>query len=355
MIRIQDYIASLAARYPDRAKVVSLGTTYENRSISALQLSLPPPPPPPFFSLSASFTKLIHRISTVADPILSEKSFTPKTFEGDEKKLGMLLSAESHAREWISAASAIYFAEELLQQAALFPDPTPPPSPPQDPDPVPDPNPEPPAAPRQYHRISSRSATELQQWISASLLRAWTGLVGSRAEGSDSAFDTHPHPSSEYNKPKGNKRKHGHHGGDEHDHSRAPALTPEEAYQLLKRYRVTIVPLSNPDGYAYTWLKKGGRRLWRKNRQPTGTGSDTGSGKRSECIGIDVNRNWDYQFPDSRAKPGWQRERERCSESFAGDEAFEALETAAVAKFLSNEEENVKVFLDLHSYGQNGM
>lgn len=68
-------------------------------------------------------------------------------------------------------------------------------------------------------------------------------------------------------------------------------------------------------------------------------------------LGIDLNGNWGYQFRPSRLA---------CSENYAGTEAFEARETAAMANYLINgtsdvtEERDKKViaYVDLHSYGQ---
>ncbi len=52
---------------------------------------------------------------------------------------------------------------------------------------------------------------------------------------------------------------------------------------MLDRAVYYIVPLSNPDGYVYTWTTD---RLWRKNRRTNGGGS----------FGVDLNRNWGYQW-----------------------------------------------------------
>lgn len=45
-----------------------------------------------------------------------------------------------------------------------------------------------------------------------------------------------------------------------------------------------ILPLFNVDGYAYTWSKD---RMWRKTRSTQ---------KGHICVGVDPNRNWDYQW-----------------------------------------------------------
>jgi hypothetical protein len=66
------------------------------------------------------------------------------------------------------------------------------------------------------------------------------------------------------------------------------------AYQLLTatdadtkasrdKYDYYIIPIVNPDGFAYTQTNE---RLWRKNRQSTTSAS---------CVGRDINRNWPNQ------------------------------------------------------------
>jgi murein tripeptide amidase MpaA len=49
---------------------------------------------------------------------------------------------------------------------------------------------------------------------------------------------------------------------------------------VAKDYEWHIVPVSNPDGYEYTWTTD---RNWRKNRRR----------QNVLCTGVDLNRNWD--------------------------------------------------------------
>ena len=51
-----------------------------------------------------------------------------------------------------------------------------------------------------------------------------------------------------------------------------------ESQPLLEQYEFYVLPLINPDGYAYTWVKD---RLWRKNRRRFA----------NNCYGVDLNRN----------------------------------------------------------------
>lgn len=78
-------------------------------------------------------------------------------------------------------------------------------------------------------------------------------------------------------------------------------------------------------------------------------------------LGIDLNSNWGYKWKKSEtASP--------CSDAYPGQEAFEAYETKAMAKYLDDglpwstpvdsankgkeKVRKVRAFVDLHSYGQ---
>lgn len=79
-------------------------------------------------------------------------------------------------------------------------------------------------------------------------------------------------------------------------------------------------------------------RLWRKNRRHT---------EGAECTGTDLNRNFEYQWMVAGATNN------SCDQIYAGPEAFSEPEARAIRDwFLSHQDENVKLYLTFHSYGE---
>ncbi|KAI0396197.1 hypothetical protein F5Y17DRAFT_420763 [Xylariaceae sp. FL0594] len=107
--------------------------------------------------------------------------------------------------------------------------------------------------------------------------------------------------------------------------------------KILERFDLVFAPVLNPDGYEYTWEVD---RLWRKSRQRT---------KMSYCQGFDLDHSFSYQWGSA----GHQTE--PCSESYGGDQPFQAVEAAQLAEWAKNQTEHGYKFvgyLDLHSYSQ---
>ncbi|XP_059047429.1 uncharacterized protein LOC131842877 [Achroia grisella] len=94
-----------------------------------------------------------------------------------------------------------------------------------------------------------------------------------------------------------------------------------------------IIPVLNPDGYAYTF---NGDRMWRKNRNPEhfkacGNNDDLSNG-------IDLNRNFDFVWNTIGAS------NDSCSQTFAGPVASSEYESRALANYVLG--------IDHHGHGR---
>jgi murein tripeptide amidase MpaA len=110
------------------------------------------------------------------------------------------------------------------------------------------------------------------------------------------------------------------------------ASTDQAIGQLLSSAEIWIVPISNPDGYQYSWDVN---RLWRKNRRNNGNGT----------FGVDLNRNWGYQWGGDGASAN------PADETYRGPFAFSEPETQALRDFYLGHQ-NIVANIDFHSYGQ---
>ncbi|KAI1079253.1 hypothetical protein F5B20DRAFT_581355 [Whalleya microplaca] len=107
--------------------------------------------------------------------------------------------------------------------------------------------------------------------------------------------------------------------------------------KILEHFDIVFIPVLNPDGYEYSWEVD---RLWRKSRQRT---------KMQYCPGFDLDHAFGYQWDDM------PHQTEPCSESYGGDEPFQAVEAARLADWAKNETDhgvNFVGYIDLHSYSQ---
>jgi murein tripeptide amidase MpaA len=101
---------------------------------------------------------------------------------------------------------------------------------------------------------------------------------------------------------------------------------------LLDRAWIDVIPVCNPDGYVYTWTTN---RLWRKNRRPNSDGT----------FGVDLNRNWAFQWGGGGAStiPN--------DETYRGTSAFSEPESAALRDyFIANT--TLAGHIDFHAYSQ---
>ncbi|XP_061578429.1 carboxypeptidase A1-like [Cololabis saira] len=112
------------------------------------------------------------------------------------------------------------------------------------------------------------------------------------------------------------------------DYGRDPALTV-----ILNNMDIFLEIVANPDGYQYTHTTN---RLWRKTRKPD---------RRSRCVGVDPNRNWDTGFggPGSSSNP--------CSQTYRGPSPHSESEVKSIMDFVRSHGD-IKAFISIHSYSQ---
>ncbi|KAL3859594.1 hypothetical protein ACJMK2_009808 [Sinanodonta woodiana] len=113
-----------------------------------------------------------------------------------------------------------------------------------------------------------------------------------------------------------------------------------EVTTLLNHFDFYMIPVLNPDGYEFSRTND---RLWRKNRK-------VNSG--STCIGVDLNRNFDYQW-----NPNNGGSTNPCNTVYSGTGGLSEPESASLAKFIHSLKgvDNggpVQAYLTIHSYGQ---
>lgn len=108
--------------------------------------------------------------------------------------------------------------------------------------------------------------------------------------------------------------------------------TDQEIQEMAQSYDWYIFPISNPDGYNYTWTTN---RMWRKNRRRANI----------LCYGIDLNRNWDNHHGEGGTSDN------PCSDLYAGPAGFSEPETEQFSKFVSDIP-NLFTYLSFHAYGQ---
>lgn len=107
------------------------------------------------------------------------------------------------------------------------------------------------------------------------------------------------------------------------DYGSDPRIT-----DVLDAIVLYVVPMVNPDGYAYSWA---GDRYWRKN---------TRGG-----YGVDLNRNWGYQWGGDGSSGSYG------DETFRGDAPFSEPETQAVKAYIESKPDGV-AFIDFHSFAE---
>ncbi|KAM9836034.1 carboxypeptidase B2 [Aulostomus maculatus] len=108
----------------------------------------------------------------------------------------------------------------------------------------------------------------------------------------------------------------------------------QDLTHILDNMDVYVLPVFNPDGYRYTWTTN---RMWRKNRS---------YGTSSNCVGVDLNRNFDANWCTEGASD------EPCSEIYCGAFPESEPESQAVANFLRSHKDSIQLYFTIHSYSQ---
>ncbi|KAF1840089.1 uncharacterized protein K460DRAFT_371306 [Cucurbitaria berberidis CBS 394.84] len=114
-------------------------------------------------------------------------------------------------------------------------------------------------------------------------------------------------------------------------------LTNSASAALKNKFDYYIIPIVNPDGFAFSQTSD---RLWRKNRQTTPTAS---------CVGRDINRNWPSHW-DQRGGASTSP----CAQDYKGPSAGDGVETKALKAHLDSVAagKGVQLYMDIHSYSQ---
>ncbi|KAH8373592.1 hypothetical protein KR200_011399 [Drosophila serrata] len=128
-----------------------------------------------------------------------------------------------------------------------------------------------------------------------------------------------------------------------------------EEVEFIRNTTWYVMPVLNPDGYAYSHEYD---RFWKKSRSqhqappPSGlldsamTWLQQKRGPEKVCYGVDLDRNWLYQW----GKRGSSKA--PCNEFYAGPTPFSEPETKAVSEFLMDYRTQIKLYISLQAYGQ---
>ncbi len=109
--------------------------------------------------------------------------------------------------------------------------------------------------------------------------------------------------------------------------------TDPRVNDILHTARIVIVPVTNPDGYLYTWSTE---RFWRKNRRNNGGGS----------FGVDINRNWGYEWGGQGASS------DPFSDVYHGVSAFSEPENQTLRDLALSYGDDFVAHIDYHTFSQ---
>ncbi|XP_044757530.1 zinc carboxypeptidase-like [Coccinella septempunctata] len=110
--------------------------------------------------------------------------------------------------------------------------------------------------------------------------------------------------------------------------SKDPAIRKE-----AERYDWYIIPVANPDGFAFSHEED---RMWRKTR----------SKYFWPCRGVDPNRNWDNHWSELSVSVF------PCSDKYPGPKPFSEISTRTMSEYIRTIGHKLLAYLSFHSYGQ---
>ncbi|MGQ0628902.1 MAG: M14 family zinc carboxypeptidase, partial [Phycisphaerales bacterium] len=110
---------------------------------------------------------------------------------------------------------------------------------------------------------------------------------------------------------------------------------------VMDRFAIYVIPVTNPDGYAFTWTDQ---RLWRKTRRQVGTQGG------QPVYGVDLNRNWSIGWGVNI--PGFSvgSSGSITSSTYRGPSAFSEPETQVIRDWMTARPHLVGS-VDVHAYG----
>jgi len=132
------------------------------------------------------------------------------------------------------------------------------------------------------------------------------------------------------------------------------AFSVADIQNLLNTLHVIVFPLVNPDGRNYSQMLDPihGNGGWRRNRNPAN------SGGKPDCIGVDLNRNYDFLFdfptkfsPLSDVSVYTSTNPCNAAQVYHGPSPFSEAETQNV-KWLLDTNPRTRWFIDVHSYSE---
>ncbi|MFF4158601.1 M14 family metallopeptidase [Streptomyces sp. NPDC001678] len=127
------------------------------------------------------------------------------------------------------------------------------------------------------------------------------------------------------------------------------SFTAAEVRTLLEDLNIVVFPLVNPDGRRYSQTVE---PMWRKNRNP----AHAPAGHNGDCVGVDINRNYDFLFDAAKAfspTAGVRVSSDPCDpQVYQGPYAFSEPETRNVRWLLEKKFPHTRWFVDVHSYSQ---